>query len=294
MVDMNPLLITSCGLVGATFVRALAARGCSCVESHYPGVDEPRGAPVDIASEDSVGELFAHARPRTVVLSAALTNVEFCQENRETAWKINVNGAQNVARACKANRAKIVFFSSDYVFDGADGPYSEADAPHPISVYGETKLAAESFIRETLDDHLIVRTTVVYGYEARGKNFCYRLINTLKAGQRIRVPSDQIGSPTYARNLVEVVVDLFDKGRTGIYNVVGKDLVDRYEFSRRVCRVFGLDESLLEPVLTRELAQKAPRPLNGGLRIDKVTRESSVPVMGVDEGLAAFKKELYG
>jgi len=294
MADMNPLLITSCGLVGATFVRVLAEQGCRCAESYYPGVDEPRGRAVDIASEESVTDLFAQTQPRTVILSAALTNVEFCQENRDIAWKINVNGARNVARACKAERARLVFFSSDYVFDGAAGPYSETDAPHPISVYGETKLAAESFIRETLEDHLIVRTTIVYGYEALGKNFCYRLINTLKAGQRIKVPADQSGSPTYARNLVEIVVDLLNKGRTGVYNVVGKDLVDRYEFSKRVCRVFGLDESLLDPVTTRELAQKAPRPLKAGLRMDKVMRESSVAVMGVDDGLASFKKELYG
>jgi len=294
MADMNPLLITSCGLVGATFVRVLAEQGCPCAESYYPGVDEPRGMAVDIASEESVTDLFAQTQPRTVVLSAALTNVEFCQENRDIAWKINVNGARNVARACKVHRAKLVFFSSDYVFDGAAGPYCETDAPHPISVYGETKLAAESFIRETLEDHLIVRTTIVYGYEVLGKNFCYRLINTLKAGQRIKVPADQSGSPTYARNLAEIVVDLLNKGRTGVYNVAGKDLVDRYDFSKRVCRVFGLDESLLDPVTTRELGQKAPRPLKAGLRMDKVMRESSVAVMGVDDGLASFKKELYG
>jgi dTDP-4-dehydrorhamnose reductase len=188
----------------------------------------------------------------------------------------------------------MVFFSSDYVFDGVNGPYSEDDATHPISVYGETKLAAESFIRKILDDFLIIRTTIVYGCEELGKNFCYRLINTLKSGQRIRVPTDQIGTPTYAHNLSEVVIDLIENNRSGIYNVVGCDVADRYEFAKRVCAVFGLNEKLLIPVTTSELNQKAPRPLKAGLRIDKVRKDSSIKIMGIDESLRAFKKELYG
>jgi dTDP-4-dehydrorhamnose reductase len=288
------LLITSTGLVGGNIKRVLDAKGRDVVETYYPSVDKPQGLPVDISSENSVRGLFESVKPSVVILTAALTNVEFCQENRDIARAINVTGPQNVANLCKTFSAKLVFFSSDYVFDGQAGPYSETDAPHPISVYGETKLAAERSIQDTLNDHLIIRTTIVYGYEVMGKNFCYRLINTLKAGQPIKVPSDQIGSPTYAYNLAEVVVDLIEKNGKGLYNVVGKDMVDRYEFSRRVCAVFGLDEKLLVPVTTRELDQKAPRPLKAGLRIDKVSRDSAVAIMGLDDSLRAFKKELYG
>jgi dTDP-4-dehydrorhamnose reductase len=288
------LLITSTGLVGGNIKRVLVAKGQDLVETYYPAVDKPQGLPVDITLETSVRGLFESAMPSVVILNAALTNVEFCQENRDIAWQINVTGPQNVASLCREYRAKLVFFSSDYVFDGESGPYSETDAPHPISVYGETKLAAESFIRDTVDDHLIIRTTIVYGYEAMAKNFCYRLINTLKAGQQIKVPNDQIGSPTYAYNLAEAVVDLIEQNKKGLYNVVGKDVVDRYEFSRRVCAVFGLDEKLLVPVATKDLSQKAPRPLKAGLRIDKVLRDSSVAIMGIDDSLRAFKKELYG
>jgi dTDP-4-dehydrorhamnose reductase len=293
--DKRPhtLLITSTGLVGGTILSVLREQGSGAAQTYYPAADTPQGLPVDISDSDSVDALFGSVSPAVVILCAALTNVEFCQNNRDAAWKINVTGPQNVARACKKCGAKLVFFSSDYVFDGAAGPYSETDAPHPISVYGESKLAAESFVRG-LDDHLIIRTTVVYGQEALGKNFCYRLINTLKAGQQIRVPKDQIGSPTYARNLAEITLDLVKKGRKGIYNVAGNDLADRFEFSRRVCAVFGLDEKLLVPVTTAELGQKAPRPLKAGLKTDKVSRDSAVAVMGIDESLLAFKKELYG
>lgn len=285
------LLITSSGLVGGNILSVLGKRGIKAGESYYPAVDKPQGLPVDITDPASVNALFGSVKPSIVIQAAALTNVEFCQENRDAAWKINVTGTQNVAKACAAHKAKHVFFSSDYVFDGQTGPYSETDTPHPISVYGESKSAAETLIRETLEDHLIVRTTIVYGYEALGKNFCYRLINTLRCGQRIKVPGDQIGSPTYARNLAEVVVDLLEKNKTGLYNVVGKDLMDRYEFARRVCVEFGLDQRLLVRVATSELGQKAPRPLKAGLLIDKVSRESSVPIMGVDESLRTFKKE---
>ncbi|MCX5658009.1 MAG: NAD(P)-dependent oxidoreductase [Candidatus Omnitrophica bacterium] len=294
MAKPKMLLITSTGLVGGNIRRVLDAQGCDVVQTYYPSVDKPQGLPVDISSKLSVQELFEKVSPSIVILNAALTNVEFCQENRDIAWKINVTGTQNVASACKDCKSKLVFFSSDYVFDGQAGPYLETDAPHPINVYGETKLAAELFIQDALDDYLVIRTTIVYGYEALAKNFCYRLINTLKAGQQIKVPNDQRGSPTYAYNLAEVVVNLIEKNNKGLYNVVGKEVVDRYEFARRVCAVFGLDEKLLVPVATRELNQKAPRPLKAGLRIDKVSRDSSVAIMGIDDSLRAFKKELYG
>ncbi|HOU36039.1 MAG TPA: NAD(P)-dependent oxidoreductase [Candidatus Omnitrophota bacterium] len=294
MADLTPLVITTTGLVGSTLARVLHASGARPEDTYYPAVDTPRGIPVDITSGQSVRSLFEKTRPKTVILSAALTNVEYCQENRDAAYEVNVKGARNVAEACLAFGAKLVFFSSDYVFDGHDGPYSETDVPHPLSVYGETKLAGESLIRDMLADYLIIRTTVVYGYEQMGKNFCYRLINTLKERRRINVPRDQVGTPTYAYNLAQIVADLIDKKRTGIYNVVGRDLVDRYEFSKRVCEVFGLDASLLNAVTTEELRQKAPRPLRAGLRTDKVRRDSSISVMGVDEGLKAFKRELDG
>lgn len=294
MADRPPLVITTTGLVGSNLARVFRAAGASPADTYYPAVDTPRGEPVDITSVQSVRALFEKTAPETVILNAALTNVEYCQENRDAAYEINVKGTRNVAEACREFKAKLVFFSSDYVFDGHAGPYSETDIPHPLSVYGETKLAGESLIKDMLADHLIIRTTVVYGYEQLGKNFCYRLINTLKEGRRISVPRDQAGTPTYAYNLARVVADLIDKKRTGIYNVVGKDLVDRYEFAKRVCDVFGLDASLLTAVTTEELRQKAPRPLKAGLRTDKVRRDSSIPIMGVDEGLKAFKREFDG
>ncbi|MDD4941480.1 MAG: NAD(P)-dependent oxidoreductase [Candidatus Omnitrophica bacterium] len=287
-------LITSTGQVGGNIKRALKARGRAVVDTYYPAVDRPLGLPVDISSESSVRGLFETVKPSIVILTAALTNVEFCEENRDAAWAANVTGPENVAHLCKIFRAKLVFFSSEYVFDGQAGPYSETDTPHPISVYGETKLAAERAVQSIVDDHLIIRTTIVYGYETMGKNFCYRLMNTLKAGDRIKVPFDQIGSPTYAFNLAEVVADLVLRDKRGIYNVVGTERVDRYGFARRVCATFGLDDRLLVPVTTRELNQKAARPLQGGLLIDKVFQDSSIPLMGIDEGLSAFKKELDG
>jgi dTDP-4-dehydrorhamnose reductase len=164
----------------------------------------------------------------------------------------------------------MLFFSSDYVFDGLHGPYGE-DAPVcPISEYGRQKAAAEQAIRQLLPcAHVIVRTTVVFGWEREGKNFVHRLVRNLRAGQPIRAPREQIGSPTYVVNLAGAVVELGERRLWGTWNIVGSELMGRYHFSLLAAEVFGLDASLIQPVSTEHLNQKAPRPLQAGLKIDK-------------------------
>jgi len=288
------ILITSTGLVGGNILRVCKNEGLDVVETYYPTIDLPVGYPVDITDNSSLEKVFTKSDPEIIILNAALTNVEFCEEHQDVARKINVQGTANVIKFCKKVGAKLVFFSSDYVFDGENGPYSEDDKTDPVCFYGQTKLEAETLIRQELRNFLIIRTTVVYGFEKLGKNFCYRLINTLKQGKTIKVPEDQIGSPTYALNLVEVVVDLLKKDRNGLYNVVGRDLIDRYRFSLAVCSEFGLNKELVIPVKTQDLKQKAPRPLRAGLKIDKVLRETEVAILDVKESLAKFRKEING
>jgi len=183
-----------------------------------------------------------------------------------------------------------VYFSSDYVFDGTAGPYSEDDPPSPTSAYGRTKLAGEEVVREIAADHLIVRTTGVYGWEQQGKNFVMRLIRELGDGRTLKVPTDQIGSPTYASNLVQAVRELLQHRKVGTYNIAGCQLVDRYHFALAVARVFGLRADLLTPVSTAELGQDAPRPLQAGLKVDKAKREITTPLLGYEAGLEAMKK----
>jgi dTDP-4-dehydrorhamnose reductase len=184
-----------------------------------------------------------------------------------------------------------VYFSSDYIFDGLAGPYKEDDPANPICEYGRQKVIAEHYISLNAQDYLIIRTTVVYGWEHQGKNFIYRLLNTLRAGQRLPVPLDQIGNPTYAPNLSEATIKLSLTGARGVYHIVGPERVNRYEFAREAAKVFKLDESLLQPVTTPELQQIAPRPLNLGMAIDKVTAVLNFPLLDYKTGLAIMAEQ---
>ncbi len=286
------LLITSTGLVGGNLLKVLENKNFSIIESFYPAVETGKGVGIDITNNADLKKVFQENKPDIVVLNAALTHVDLCEENNELAKKINIEGTRNVALNCNEFNSKLVFFSSDYVFDGNNGPYSEDDPTNPISYYGVTKLEGEKLIKQLVKDYLIIRTTVVFGFEKLGKNFCYRLINTLKQGQKINIPQDQIGNPTYAYNLAQVVVELLEKKQTGIFNVVGKDLVDRYQFALAVCQEFGLDSTLMNPIKTSDLNQKAKRPLKAGLKVEKAEKILETKILGVEESLKLFKKEL--
>jgi dTDP-4-dehydrorhamnose reductase len=220
-----------------------------------------------------------------------MPSVDACEINPEKCWAINVEGVSNVIHVAKEIGAKVVFFSTDYVFDGQCGPYSEADEPHPINVYGKAKLFAERVVEETLEDYLIVRVNALYGWELERKNFVMGLIERLSGGQEMRVPVDQVGCPTYAENLVDAILELVDLKQRGILHVAGNCPMNRYEFACTAAEIFGLNKSLLVPIKTPELEQKAPRPLKAGLRIEKAQQILSTRLLGPREGLGLMKRE---
>lgn len=161
--------------------------------------------------------------------------------------------------------------SSDYIFDGAKGDYSEDDATAPLNVYGQTKLDMEKAVMEANPDALILRTAVVYGPEKQGKNFVYQLCRKLKAGEGMKVMTDQVSSPTYNRDLAKMTRLLVDSGAPGgIYHACGPNQLSRHEFACEAAKALELDVSLIATVTTPELNQKATRPLAAGMRVDKV------------------------
>jgi dTDP-4-dehydrorhamnose reductase len=246
---------------------------------------------LDVRERAEVESVIRSLGPAIVYLPASLTHVDYCELHPEQTSEINISGVQNVIDAINAVGAKLVYFSSDYIFDGRSGPYSEDDQPSPICEYGRQKLAAEELIRRQVSNHLIVRTNVVFGWERQGKNFIFRLLNSLKEGSRVTVPSDQISSPTFAPDLARAVVELALSDATGVYNVAGTELASRYEFAREAARVFVLESDLIAPVTTAELGQAAPRPLNAGMVIDKASARLKTPLMSYREGLKSMAAE---
>lgn len=261
-----------------------------CVGSHYRFRTD-NFVHLDIRNKQEVMGAFKKYLPDIVLCPAAVSNVDYCEQYPVEARGVNIDGIKNVAVGAINSGAKMIFFSSDYIFNGKSGPYSEEDVPSPINEYGRQKVEAESFIRANLNNYLIIRTTVVYGWEDQGKNFVTNLLKNIKDKKKVQVPYDQVGSPTYADNLAKAVKKLIEENKTGIYNIAGTDILDRFSLAKLVCDVFEVDASRVVPVTTRELNQRAPRPLKAGLKTDKIAAESGIELIGARAGLNLMKNE---
>ena len=288
---MKNLIIGASGQVGEHLHNTLKNLNQSVTGTYYPDARDGL-VQLDIRDRQAVADLLQQLQPEIVYLPAAITNVEYCEENPKDTYQTNVLGTRNVVLETNRIKAKLVFFSSDYVFDGENGPYTEMDPINPISHYGLQKVYGEHFITSYSENYLIIRTTVVFGWESQGKNFVQRLLNSLKADQSVRVPIDQIGSPTYAPNLAETVIELASKDESGIFHIVGTELANRYEFSIAAAEIFGLDQSLIIPVSTSELGQIAPRPLKAGMRTNKAQKVLDTPLISYQAGLKKMKSEI--
>ncbi len=288
---MRALVIGASGQVGAALGERLSARGHGWVGT-YTRVHRAGLLALDIADADATRSVIDKAAPDWVFCAGALTHVDYCEEHPEEAMRLNRDAPALVARIAAERGAGIVFYSTEYVFDGEGGPYAEDDPVRPLSVYGRSKLEGERAVGEANPRAVIVRTTVVYGPEPQRKNFVYQLLRRGRAGERMRVPDDQVSSPTCNADLAAASVELTEREIRGIYHVAGPEVLDRHAFARLVCRVVGLDAALLEPVATSALGQRARRPLRAGLRIDRARAMLASPLRGPEEGLRAMREVL--
>jgi len=266
---MNVLVVGASGLIGYEFYRQYKRMKNWFFTYHTHKLDD--FIPLDATDETRTKEIIAHLSPDIVILPAAMPDVNRCETDRDNARKNNVGIVQNVIRAMvTSGKGKLIFFSTDYIFDGKLGPYSETDKPTPINYYGKLKLECEELIRSSELGHLIIRTTGVFGFEYRRKNFFYRVFDTLSAGKPLEVPNDQFGNPTYVRDLVSAIMTLIEKKCSGTYNVVGPDCISREEFAQKIAKTFSLDEKLIVGKPTPHFKDVAPRPLNAGFKTEKI------------------------
>ena len=249
---------------------------------------------LDTASPADVDRVLDESRPEAVIHAGAFTNVDGAEKERDLAWASNAEATGILARACAARGVRLVYLSTEYVFDGTAGPDRETDPVNPLGWYAKTKHAGEEAVVAAGGSWAVARTTVVYGYARHVRaNFVLWLVGKLRAGERVSIVADQVGSPTLAENLAEMVLALARGRRNGVFNTAGSDVISRLDFSRQVAATFGLDASLLDPTTTASLGQAAPRPLAAGLLMDRFRAElPDVPVLSVAEGLATVKRQL--
>lgn len=247
----------------------------------------------DVKDRDEIKKVIYDYCPDFVVHTAAFTNVDLSEKMREEAWKINVKGVEYIAEAARAIDAHIIHISTDYVFDGKDGPYSENAKPNPVGYYGRTKLASENALRISGTFFTILRTNVLYGIAHNSRpDFVRWVVNSLNKKEKIRIVKDQINNPTFIDDLVQGINKIIEFKKTGIYNIGGKEYLSRYDFTLRIADFFNLDKKLITPITTEELNQPARRPLKSGLITLKAETELGYKPHTISESLAAMKKEL--
>ena len=214
-------------------------------------------------------------RPEVILNCGALTHVDYCEQHPEESYQKTVQSHKTVLEWALKYNAKVVYISTDYVFDGVDGPYKETDAVHPISVYAEHKLEAEQLTLAQSPKHLVLRVTNVYGDEERGKNFVARIVQQAKDGQKLilNLPVDQYATPVNALDVAKALVLLLNDNKSGIYHIASTDFLNRVELALKVLNYFPGAEYELHPKITAELNQPAKRPLLGGLITAKFSLE---------------------
>ncbi len=246
----------------------------------------------DIIKREDIKDIVLDFYPDYIINAAAFTNVDLCETERETAWKINVKGVEYLAEASRIIDAHLIHFSSDYVFDGTRGPYDERAKPNPLGYYGRTKLASENVLKISGAYYTVLRTNVLYGIADNRPDFVRWVVASMKKGTQIRIVTDQINNPTYIDDLVQAIDKVLEYKKYGIYNIGGREFISRYDFTLRIADYFNLDKSLITQITTDELKQPAKRPLHSGLITIKAESELGFRPHSINDTLEIMKKEL--
>ena len=249
---MSKIIITgSAGMLGQALARILQEK-----REDFTGLTH---SDLDITDKKKVQETLSSLTPSLVIHTAAWTDVDGCEKDPKKAFLINESGTENVVMACKKNKTRIVYISTDFVFDGKKNtPYTEEDRPNPINVYGSSKLAGEEKLRQNLKAYLIVRSSWLFG---PGKqNFVTKVLSLAEKDAPLKIVEDQVGTPTYTRDLGYGILKLIETFSPGLYHITNSGCASRYEWAKAILEYSGLGEVEIMPIKHKDFLETAPRP----------------------------------
>ena len=288
---MKALVTGGSGLLGAEIARLLSEAGhdvLSAFKTHPPPVGNP--IRLDLSELDKIQPKFQKARPDLIVHTAAMSDVDLCEENPDIANEVNGKATGKIGEAASHVGAYVVYVSTDYVFDGQIGSYREEDKPNPINHYGKSKLLGEELLRESGARQCIVRTSVLYGWGREYRpNFATWILHRLESDEHVKVVNDQVASPTLNLNLAQMILELAAKQYEGVLHLAGATRTNRYTFAKQVAEAFNLDPSLIEPVKSDQIDWKAKRPADSSLNVDRASRVLDRKPLELHEALEQFR-----
>ncbi|TXB65204.1 NAD(P)-dependent oxidoreductase [Vicingus serpentipes] len=297
---MKILITGSNGLLGQKLVKLLANKdGIELLATSKGGnrISNQSGysyKSLDITNQLEVEAIFDEFIPDTVINTAAMTNVDACESDKELCWDLNVNAVKYQIKAAEKHQSHYIHLSTDFIFDGENGPYKESDTPNPLSYYGETKYEAEKLVQKAKTKWSIARTIIVYGMveDMSRSNIVLWAKEALEKGNPLTIVDDQFRSPTLAEDLAMGCWLIAEKQATGIYHISGKDVMSIIELVNRVADFYGLDKSIISPIKSSSLNQAAKRPPRTGFILDKAYSDLEYSPCSFEEGLAILDKQL--
>lgn len=297
---MKILLTGSNGLLGQKLVHLITSTGrheliaTARGENRLPKEESYKYLSMDITNEKEVMDVIETEQPDVIINTAAMTNVDECETDKENCWKLNVDAVQYLIAATKTTNAFLLHLSTDFIFDGEAGPYREEDTANPVSYYGESKLAAEKLLQESGVDWAIARTVLVYGiaHDMSRSNIILWVKKSLEDGKNINVVDDQWRSPTLAEDLAQGCLLIAEKKAKGIFNISGKDLMTPYEMAIQTADYFELDKALITKTDGSKFKQTAKRPPKTGFILDKAFNVLDYKPHSFKEGIGILAQQL--
>lgn len=271
------------GQLGHDVVRELEQRGQDVV-----GVGREE---MDITDAEKVGEVIRACAPDAVIHCSAYTAVDRAEDEADQCRKVNVDGAKNIAEVCAELDCKMIYISTDFVFSGeGERPWETDDAAGPISVYGRTKYEGETEVKSRLNKFFIVRISWVFG--KNGNNFVKTMLRIGKENGAVKVVDDQIGSPTYTRDMAVLLADMVQTEKYGVYHASNEGFCSWYEFAKEIFRLAGMDEVSVTPITSDQFPAKAKRPFNSRMSKEKLIKEGFNKLPSWQDALKRYLQEL--
>ena len=300
MIRKKVLVTGSNGLLGQKIIYSLIERKDIDLLATSKGLNRLitksgyRYVDLDITKNEEVKKVFENENPDAVINCAAMTNVDYCEENQDSCWEINVKAVENLAKSCEVSKSHLLHLSTDFVFDGKSGPYNENDKPNPLHFYAKSKLKSEEIVKKIMTNWTIARTIIIYGItdNMSRSNIVLWAKKEIENGNTINVVNDQLRSPTLAEDLAKGCISIIDKSAFGLYHLSGPKTYSILDLVHKVADFYNLDKSLILPVTSASLNQSATRPLSTGFDITKARKDLDFNPVDFLEGIKIMDQQI--
>lgn len=282
------------GLVGSNFVCEANLKGnhviYACYRCHPFALKGVKTFALDLRDSSAVEAILDQYRPDIIVHCAAETRVDYCESNPHEAYLLNVGCTESLARAAEARAAKLIYISTDSVFDGRTGFYDECHKPGPINVYATTKLVGEDKIRENVTNYLIIRTNVFGWSPRKGQGLAEWILSRVEQGMQVPGFTDIVFSPILTNSLAGILLLAVERDFRGLVHVGSRNAMTKFDFARNLCLAFGCDPALIVPASSSEAGLKAARPRNTSLNTSKISEALVIEMPTVEDGVRQFRQ----